>query len=318
MAERRDGQLRIGVLSPLVAGSYMSAVLSGDRRHGRRRRWPVGRDPDPRPEPGWTSTPACPSTPSGRPGTRWPASSWWSTRWTARTSRRCGTPASPWCWSARRWRASPARWCGRTTAAGSPGRGATWSSTATAASPSSGSPFQADTRERLDAYREALAAHGIISDDSLVFETARQPGGHGRGGGEGDARRGHAVHRRHRRDRLQRAGGHEGARRGGTGPPRRPGDRGLRRRGGRVIGPSHPLERAPELQRHRPPRRRACSSTWSGDRRWPPDVISCPPRSCPASPAAARPAPRWTSLGEPDPPCFPPPGIGSASGSSGS
>ncbi|MGA9113167.1 MAG: diguanylate cyclase [Candidatus Dormiibacterota bacterium] len=28
MAERRDGQLRIGVLSPLVAGSYMSAVLS--------------------------------------------------------------------------------------------------------------------------------------------------------------------------------------------------------------------------------------------------------------------------------------------------
>ena len=28
MAERRDGQLRIGVLSPLIAGSYMSAVLS--------------------------------------------------------------------------------------------------------------------------------------------------------------------------------------------------------------------------------------------------------------------------------------------------
>ena len=28
MVERRDGQLRIGVLSPLIAGSYMSAVLS--------------------------------------------------------------------------------------------------------------------------------------------------------------------------------------------------------------------------------------------------------------------------------------------------
>ena len=34
-----------------------------------------------------------------------------------------------------------------------------------------GSSFQADTRERLDAYRKALAAHGITPDDGLVFET---------------------------------------------------------------------------------------------------------------------------------------------------
>lgn len=35
-----------------------------------------------------------------------------------------------------------------------------------------GSLFQPDTRERLDAYREALTDHGIASDDSLLFETS--------------------------------------------------------------------------------------------------------------------------------------------------
>jgi diguanylate cyclase (GGDEF)-like protein/PAS domain S-box-containing protein len=47
-----------------------------------------------------------------------------------------------------------------------------------------GSLFQSDTRERYQAYREALADHGIEPDDSLLFETADNL----EGGGEEAAR----------------------------------------------------------------------------------------------------------------------------------
>ena len=46
-----------------------------------------------------------------------------------------------------------------------------------------GSLFQPDTRERLDAYREALTDHGIAPDDSLLFETSDNLEGSGEAAG---------------------------------------------------------------------------------------------------------------------------------------
>jgi len=46
-----------------------------------------------------------------------------------------------------------------------------------------GSPFQPDTRERLDAYRDALTDHGIATDDSLLFETSDNLEGSGEAAG---------------------------------------------------------------------------------------------------------------------------------------
>jgi len=46
-----------------------------------------------------------------------------------------------------------------------------------------GSLFQADTRERYDAYREGLATHGIAPDHSLLFETADNLEGTGEAAG---------------------------------------------------------------------------------------------------------------------------------------
>ena len=75
-----------------------------------------------------------------------------------------------------------------------------------------GSLFQADTRERYEAYREALVDHGIEPDARLLFETADNLEG------TGEAGRGHAIDRRLGGHRLQRAGPHEGAFGGGHGP----------------------------------------------------------------------------------------------------
>ncbi|HAW10029.1 MAG TPA: hypothetical protein DCX12_02950, partial [Chloroflexi bacterium] len=46
-----------------------------------------------------------------------------------------------------------------------------------------GSPFQPDARERLDAYRDALTDHGIATDDSLLFETSDNLEGSGEAAG---------------------------------------------------------------------------------------------------------------------------------------
>ena len=82
---------------------------------------------------------------------------------------------------------------------------------------------QSDITERFAAYREALAAQGMRGGRGPRLRGHRQPRGRWGGGRQEDARGRHAVDGGGRRDRLQRARDHEGAPRGGDGPAPGPG-----------------------------------------------------------------------------------------------
>ena len=292
MAERRDGQLRIGVLSPLVAGSYMSAVLSGSREHGGAR-----------PAAGWWRS--RPSTSSqGGLDTQVPQytlrAAWDQVAGfvvvvnavdrtylealreagkpvvllseevegfscpVVRADNRSGvlqavahlvstdTAASP-SWAAS---SSPTR----ASAATPTGR----RSSTTGSPPMTASSSRPATTWRAAARRPARAMLAAGMPSTAVFAATDY----------------NALG-------LMKALGEAGL---SCPTTRRSWASTTSRRPRRSAPPSPASVRASGRPASAPP---ACSSRWWRDARWLPGGIWCPPRSCPASPAAARPAPRW-------------------------
>ena len=155
-----------------------------------------------------------------------------------------------------------------------------------------GSPFQPDARERLDAYRDVLTDHGIATDDSLLFETSDNLEGSGEAAGRAMLAAG-----------LPSTAVVAATDFNALGVMKALGDAGLSlpdvtrpswgsttsTRPRRSAPPSPAFARASGRPAGSP---RACSSRWWTDTRWLPGGIWCPPGSCRASSAAARPARR--------------------------
>jgi len=171
LVERRDGQLRIGVLSPLVAGSYMSAVLAGmaDTVAGAGGRLVAIQTLDP------SQGDLDVRVPHYTLRAAWDQVAGFVVvvnavdRAYLETLRDSGKPVVLLSEEVDGFSCPVVR---------PDNRGGVRQAVAHLVEHGHrriafvGSTLQADTRDRLDAYREALTAHGITPDDSLVFETA--------------------------------------------------------------------------------------------------------------------------------------------------
>ena len=182
VAERRDGQLRIGVLSPLVAGSYMSIVLSGiaDAVAGAGARLVAVQTLD-LGQGGMSA-----QVPQYALHAAWDQVAGFVVvvnavdRTYLEALRKAGKPIVILSEALEGFPAPVVRADNRTGVLEAVAHLIEHGHRRIAFV---GSLFQSDTRERYEAYREGLAAHGITPDDSLLFETSDNLEGTGEAAG---------------------------------------------------------------------------------------------------------------------------------------
>ena len=182
MAERRDGQLRIGVLSPLVAGSYMSAVLSALESTVAAAGGQVIAIQTLDLSQGGLDT----RTPQYNLHAAWDRVAGFVVvvnavdRSYLEALREAGKPVVLLSEEIAGFSCPVVRPDNRSGVVQAVDHLVQHGHRRIAFV---GSLFQPDTRERLDAYREALTGHGIAADESLLFETSDNLEGSGEAAG---------------------------------------------------------------------------------------------------------------------------------------